>query len=440
MKSTLSGISISIGLLAAAPAFAQSQAERIAKLMSREFAMQSLGALLTGQRRSAISFALRGLPADLAENEVADYAEAMFALELSVGSRMPILDVRGEGIFSVDSTGTRALAGFYDARPEVNEKYFPLALYDAESGSLIAKLDPQVETHVSVSPSFSSDGQFLAVPSRLTTSVQIFRAEDGSHVGEMAADESSDAQATSCLPLGFSADGAHYACGFVVGGSGGVRVWKVEDLSLAYHLELPGEPNIGVVPQAWDHLGGIVVMKTTQPDPTQPPEKVELERWSLDGEVKSIGDITGVIGGDTSGGDTFGDVPLILMEDQARLAAIDLDTGKVRFTTEVLDAEVALVRDGTAFSIRPFDIGSLEDFQVLDLSGKRLETRARDLIPLAQLAISTSGEIAGMPRRATEYTYHGDDLPEGAALYDHVWASLSDAERAEIDRDRVPRP
>lgn len=443
MKNFLRNVAASLCIMVAAPAVAQSQAEKLALMMSKNYAMQSLQALMLGDRAVAVEFALRALPSDPTDDEIELLPDAMFALELSAGSRIIKIDVNGEGYYSVDSTGTRAFAGFHDPRPEVNARYFAPAIYDQRDGSLIRILDAEFDTHglttPEVSPVFSPDGSILALPSNATLSVHLYRASDGEYLGEMKPDFAVAPKTGVGLPLGFSQDGGMYALGYLQDG-GGILVWNVADLKLVHHLPASNTTSERSNPLGWDHENGFAVQIVAHDASTGIDKSAGLERWTLGGERHRIGDLDGVIDGWSLRSFTFDGVPVVFMTEEARLAAIDLNTGETRFTTEVLAPEVALVRGGTAFAIRPFDVESLEDFQVFDLVGNRLQPMGRDLIPLAQAAFTMSGQLAGMPKGATRHTYLGADLPERAALYQQVWQSLSDADRRAIDQDRVMRP
>lgn len=217
-------------------------------------------------------------------------------------------------------------------------------------------------------------------------------------------------------------------------------MWNVEDRTLTDHLRFENSGSVLWLPLGWDHEGGFAVQKVVMDPASGKTVGTSLERWQRDGKWRTVADLANVVDEAALRAYTFPTVLLALMSDERRLAAIDLETGETRFTTEVSVPEVALVRNGSAFAIRPFDLETPEDFQVIDLQGNRLPPRGKDLIPLAQAAVSRSGMLVGLPKQAARDTYRGDDLPEGAALYAHIWQGLSDAERKVIDQDRVVRP
>lgn len=427
-------------VMSALPAHAQSQAERLAQMMSKNYAMQSLQSVMLGDLESARNFALRAFPPDPTEQEAMALPEAMFALELAMGARIAHIDNEGTGLYSVDSTGTRAFAGFYDPRPEVNTQYVTPAIYDPRDGALIGALDEvAASSSPEFSPEFSPDGKLLAYPTFPRAKVQLFSSEDGSLVRELTTDVSAPFDWLVPVPLGFSADGSQYAYGYHHD-RGGILVWNIADGSLVSHLAAEGEGAETWVPLGWDHDGGFAVQKIINDTGTGMVTNAGLERWSQDGGKVMLSDLAGVIDTVSLKSITFPGVPVVFMSDEMRLAAIDLETGAVRFTTEVEFPEIALVRNGTAFAIRPFDIESLDDFQVFDLNGNRLQPTGRDLIPLAQAAISRSGMIAAVPKNATRHTYLGQDLPEGAELYKAAWEGLDNATKQAINQDRVVRP
>lgn len=431
---------IGLMLVYALPAHAQTQAERLAQMMSKNYAMQSLQALMLGDSDAAVELALRAFPPDPTEQEVAALPEATFALELAAGSRVARIKAEGSGLYSVDPTGTRAFVGFFDPRSDVNKAYVPPAIYDPRDGSMIKVLEPMwASTWPERSPVFSPDGSLLAYPTMPAVSVQLFHAKDGSFAGEMKPGTGDLPDHAVPVPLGFSGDGTQYAYGYVDNG-GGIFVWNVADQKLISHLKPDTAGDSMWFPLGWDHEDGFAVQKVIYDPASGEQKSAGLERWHQDGKQELIAELAGVIDTVSLRSFTFPDVPVVFMTDEVRLAAIDLETGEVRFTTEVSDPEIALVRDATAFAIRPFDIESLDDFQVIDLQGNHLQPTGRDLIPLAQAAVSQNDMIAGVPKNATRHTYQGQDLPQGAALYDQVWAGTSEETKQSINQDRVMRP
>lgn len=425
-------------VMSALPAHAQSQAERLAQMMSKNYATQSLQSVMLGDLESARNFALRAFPPDPTEQEAMAFPEAMFALELAMGARIAHIDDEGTGLYSVDSTGTRAFAGFYDPRPEVNRQYVTPAIYDPRDGALIGALDEiTASSSPEFSPEFSSDGKLLAYPTiGAEAKVQLFDSSDGSLVRELTPEALASENGGGLYPLGFSADGSQYAAA----GYQRILVWNVAEGGLVSQITPGGEVAVTWVPLGWDHENGFAVQRIITDLVTGTVTNAGLERWSQDGEKAVVSDLAGVIDTVSLKSITFPGVPVVFMSDEMRLAAIDLETGKVRFKTEVEFPEIALVRNGTAFAIRPFDIESLDDFQVFDLNGNRLQPTGRDLIPLAQAAISRSGMIAAVPKNATRHTYLGQDLPEGAELYKAAWEGLDNATKQAINQDRVVRP
>lgn len=440
MQLRLRSAFVALCLAFATPTLAQSQAERLAQMMSRNYAMQSLQALMLGDGDPALALALKAFPPDPSEEEVAALPEALFALEVATGARIAQIDAEGTGLYSVDRSGTRAFVGFFDPRPDVNQQYAAPAIHDPRDGTLIKVLDPiRGSSSPEKSPEFSPDGSLLAYPSHPDTTVQLFQSDDGTFVGELQSGAEPAPQANILHPLGFSDDGQYYALGYIHG-RGGIYIWNVTDRTLADHLQSDNDGGTYWMPLGWDHEGGFAVQKVVTDPASGQVVDTSLERWQRDGSRRTVADLDGVVDEPSLRSFTFPGVPLVLMTDEARLVAVDLETGETRFTTEVSIPEVALVRDGTAFSIRPFDLETLEDFQILESDGDRLQPRGRDLIPLAQAVVSRSGMLVGLPKQATRHTYQGHDLPEGVALYAHVWRGLSDGERRLIDQDRVMRP
>ncbi|MGP3699748.1 hypothetical protein [Rhodobacter sp. NSM] len=421
-------------LLLVQEASGQTRVDEAARMMAENLAKQSLQSLMLGDSPSALDLALKAFPPQPTEQEMAALPDAVFALEIAAGSRVARIAEETRGLYSVDSTGTRAFVGFFDPRAGA-EGAVP-AIHDPRDGTLIRRLDEvKAVTAPEHSPVFSPDGRLLAYPTMPGISVQLFNAQDGSWAGEMGSGMVLPRPGT-ILPLGFSSDGAFYAVGYLNNG-GGILVWNVADRSLVRHLVSNGGPGETSWPLGWDHEDGFAVQNFVTDRTSGRRSGVVLERWTMDGQRRTVADLAGVIDAPSSRSFTFPGVPMVLMTDEARLAAIDLETGSVRFTTEVLHPEVALVRGGSAFAIRPFDLGSLDEFQVIDRQGARLPPEGRDLIPLAQAAVSRTGELVAVARNATRHTYGGQDLPHGSALYGAVLQRLGGDRRMAIDQDRA---
>ncbi|MGP3699450.1 hypothetical protein [Rhodobacter sp. NSM] len=420
-------------LLLVQEASGQTRVDEAARMMSKNIAKQSLQSLMLGDSQSALDLALQAFPPQPTEQEMAALPDAVFALEIAAGSRIARIAEETRGLYSVDSTGTRAFVGFFDPRAGA-EGAVP-AIHDPRDGTLIRRLvEVKAATAPEHSPVFSPDGRLLAYPNMPGNSVHLFNAQDGSWAGEMSASGMLERDAIATRPLGFSSDGAFYAVGYL-GGGGGILVWNVSTRSLVRHLVSNSGPGRTSWPLGWDHEDGFAVQNFVTDRASGRRSGVVLERWAMDGQRRTVADLAGVIDAPSSRSFTFPGVPMVLMTDEARLAAIDLETGSVRFTTEVLHPEVALVRGGSAFAIRPFDLGSLDEFQVIDRRGARLPPEGRDLIPLVQAAVSRTGKLVAVARNATRHTYGGQDLPHGSALYGAVLQRLSGDRRVVIDQN-----
>lgn len=425
-------------------ASAQSGAERLAELMSQDFAKQSISALENGDRSAAIGFALRGLPSQPTETNLAAYPDATFALELAYGARVPRINQDREARYSVNSDGTRAFIGHFefDSSPATGE--FPQAIIDPRDGSLVRTLDPQIDVYGLTTPglsaSFSPDGAILAMPSNETLSVYLFRAGDGEYIGELPSGFAQAPKGGMGYEVGFSADGRLYARGYSSLTEAGISVWNVEDQTLLHRIPLSKDRNVRQWPLGWDHEGGFVV-QTIHLDPkTRDPAQIVLERWAVDGAKRPLLD-TGLRSYDLGmSALTVADTGLLLLSDERGLTAIDLETGGTRFSVDVRLPLIALARAGNAIVLRPRELVSPMRYSVHDLNGNKLEIRGRDAIPHMHDLFSLNGnriaESSGLPQT----TYTGADLAEGVVFYEEVWSGLTAPQRDAIDADRVVRP
>lgn len=434
---------LAFGLLA--PAGAQTQAERLAELMSRDFASQAIGAVQKGDRQAAIKLAVRGFPPDPTKEEMAGLPESVFALELAVGARLIRIDQDGFGGFSVNSTGTRAFAGHWGDYAGATERDFPQAILDARDGTRIKELDPQIDVHgittPGTSPSFSPDGSILAVPSNKTFAVHLYGSETGEHLGELSPGFEVRSSGGIGYEIGFSDDGSQYARGYdAKPGGAGILVWDVATRSLIHNLPMDGGRNNRQYPLGWDHEDGFVVQTIYRESSASKPHRVALERWKQDGDRTPLLDTD--LRSYDAGVNVFlyPSTGLLLLSDQHELRAVDLDTGEVRFTVPAALPFVALVRDGTAFALRPRGLMSPMEYPVVDLQGGVLTTEGRDVVAFAHGLFSMNGKSIGEATGMLDTTYVGENLPLGTELYRLAWESLTEADRSEVDLDRVMRP
>lgn len=82
-------------------------ADELADFQSREFANEAREALATGGRSGALVAAMKGLPADPEDEDLARFDEAYNALLRSFVSRAVQLDLPVMSVFEFDGTGKR---------------------------------------------------------------------------------------------------------------------------------------------------------------------------------------------------------------------------------------------------------------------------------------------------------------------------------------------
>lgn len=195
-----------LAILAAVPLMAQ----ELADLQSRNFANESRQMLGAGDRAAAIIAALKGLPADPIQEDIARFSDAYDALLRAAVSRSVLLDLPVMSVFEFDGTGARlASAGLFPS-PDGDQSRSGLALWDPRTGEKGANLLP-IEALTDgawgvQAPAFSPHGRFLAQMAPVDGMAVVFDARTGAEIARLPG------HAAGTIPnsggLAFSRDGS----------------------------------------------------------------------------------------------------------------------------------------------------------------------------------------------------------------------------------------
>lgn len=435
---------LATSLILAGPVQAQTDAARLAELMSEQYAKQAITALRQGDRAAAIGFALRGLPDQPTEADLTAYPDAVFALELAYGARVPRIDQDRAARFSVNSNGTRAFISHWEdsSRPDTGD--FPQAIIDPRDGAVIRELDPQIEVHglttPAISASFSPDGTILALPSNKTSSVYLYAAEDGTYWGEMKASADAAGGIGTGYEVGFSDDGRLYARGYLVGRSAGIHVWDVASRELLHHLPMTSKTNARQWPIGWDDNGGLFVQTTLEDPDRKQDDQVTIERWGLDGGRHDFYTTKRPPHDSNIWPYPFPSAGLLLLSVTEGLVALNMKSGQPRFTRQESAPFVASARNSQAFVIKPRQLISPDQLIVVDYQGNELEITGNDAIPFMHDVFSLRGNRITESTGILATTFTGEGIPTGLALYDKIWSSIDLSEQSSISEERVLRP
>lgn len=432
------------GLILAHSAAAQTDGERLADLMSRDYATQAITAIRQGDRPAALRLALKALPDQPNEEDLVRYPAAVFALELAYGARVPRIDQDRDARYSVNSNGTRAFVSRWEDPTHPDQDSFPQAIIDPRDGRLIAELDPQIQVHgvttPGISASFSPDGSILALPSNETSIVHLYAAEDGAYIGEMKPSPEASGGKSIGYEAGFNQDGRLYARAYSVLRTTGIDIWDVQSRDLIHNFQTVSEKTTRQVPLGWDHEDGLIV-QTTRSDPDRKiPDEIIIERWKTDGTKSALVSAQGRKYDMNVTAFAYPETGLLFLAGESGLEAVDMSTGEMRFSQPMIAPFVALARDGTAVVLRPRSLVQPNAFTVLDLEGSVHAIRGNDAIPFMHDLFSLGGNRITMSTGLLQTTYTGAGAPEGLTLYQRVWSDISEAERLNINAERVPRP
>ncbi|MFD1796985.1 WD40 repeat domain-containing protein [Paracoccus aurantiacus] len=372
------------------------------------------------------------------------YPEAVFALELAYGARVPRIDQDRDARYSVNSDGTRAFVSRWEDPTHPDQDSFPQAIIDPRDGRLIAELDPQIRVHgvttPGISASFSPDGSILALPSNETSIVHLYAAEDGAYIGEMKPSPEASGGKSIGYEAGFNQDGRLYARAYSVLRTTGIDIWDVRSRDLIHNFQTVSDKTTRQVPLGWDHEDGLIV-QTTRSDPDRKiPDKIIIERWKTDGTKSALVSREGRKYDMDVTAFAYPETGLLFLAGEQGLEAVDMSTGQLRFSHPMIGPFAALARDAHAVVLRPRSLVQPDAFTVLDLDGNELAIRGNDAIPFMHDVFSPGGNRITMSTGLLQTTYAGAGAPQGLTLYERVWSEMSEAERRNISVERVPRP
>ncbi|WP_094021060.1 hypothetical protein [Maliponia aquimaris] len=422
-------VGLALGFLALADA-GLAQQDR-----SAEFARISVAATLTGDRQAAIVAALRGLPSDPRDEDFETFGAAHDALFRAVASRIVRVDRSGFQHYAVNATGDRAVIGPANGPEDGSGQAPPYVLLDPRDGTEIAEL---VTWDVPMSlvygpglpPAFSPKGDLVALWDMDEGAALLFDTADGRPHPSLPGGGQPGGL------IGFSPDGSRLAAA----AGDALLVW---DLATRERLASPWPGSLPLGSSAaWAADGSLVVAR---------PEfaNYEIVAVSLDRYAESGPE--GAVRFEVSGpaldllASPAGQELLVLVGDHQFVAnpatGTALRIGPAgdsfwRFTRGG-KAVATMVASGMMASLlnrgpRTFDL------RVKSLAGADLAAERRDWVVFDQHPVAPDGATLGLGA-VRPYSYRGQDVPEGRALYDAVWLDLPQAIRDEIDADRVAR-
>lgn len=430
-------------LLAAGQARAQDQMARLMQLMSADFARQSDEALMRGDRKGAVAFALRGLPAEFTDADRESFRGAHDALFRAVASRSFRIERDGFQYFNVNSTGDRAVVGDFTLDDTKTLTHEPHVLVDPNTGEILAELLPPESVNCGTSwpanaPSFSPDGAFLVIPSFKTGIVHLFDAETGEELEAFSGHGAeSGGRVFGGMDLGFSPDGRFLA----TTAHQVISIWEMQTGQLEAELPMQYSQEEAQYALGWAHDGTILVLVGSEKaERGWEYNRIVIEAWDVNGGSQTRADLSSILNRPPVEVKVSPFSPHIAIWSETSYLVVDLDDVSASFNVPSSGMGAAFVRNGAAFATTSWPLTE-GNVTVYDLDGNEIEAELLDSVPFIHSVYDMAGDFigGGMGVRA-ETTYLGLDVAQGAALYAHAWRSLTEAERAEIDADRVAQP
>lgn len=425
--------------------------ERYRRLLSRDFAEQSKAELARGQRDAALMLALRGLPSNPREEDFQIFRQAADALFEAAATRIVRLpDVIGRVVATIHPNGTTMAIGSDRTKGTAQETELAFGLYDTADGKLIAHLRPFSQTHhwaktYGNGPWFSADGKLLALMSLVDSRISVFDGQTGQLVRDLAELLLPDPKRYSGVmyPLGFSPDDRYFAAV----SNDELAVWEAQSGKLV-HRSRPGNGvNPFVFCYAWTFDNNIICSYQAKHGKAAVspvvPKVHKLVLWSFGG-YKDFINISDYF--DTSKG-LFSAVPRpspygphVLLSSDAGAVVFDMSGKKIgEFASDPLQV-VCFGPDGKTIETFPYD-GSPDQLRLFALDGTELSVPVHRRARYLHKVFGKDGNrlgIANISLGFTSYGYQANDVPQGKALYDQIWAHLSPSRRAEVEADRVP--
>lgn len=437
---------IVFGLLLLHPfaAAGQTAPDRFDHLQSHWFARASGDALSNGERARAILLALRGIPADPTEADVASYPEAFTALWRAAASFAFQTEMDTLHIVHFSPSGHRALLFPAGEGLGTLSGQDP-RLVSPGDGAVVAVLQELEGTYPflfqaydqSVS-AFSSDNRLVAVSAieagvgeyGQRGSIRIFDATNGAALRSFPGD----------FFYGFSSDSRVVLSGDMIDNSLSIRDTQTGQL-IAGPFSFTG-----VVTPFPGSDGAFYALENTNMDYGSDQGGLFLHRIDPGGMV-TLADLTALAGQDQPG------VPqpvasattpyFALATPRGELAIIGLD-GRISASGVPARAssayEMAFVRGGEAVAVADLfgRSGPIHrNVQVFALDGSPLEPRLQDSAPFLDIIATPDGYRLGVSS-GPRY-FEAPEWPTGLALYERIWPQIPEALRTRIEAERITR-
>ncbi|SMY08105.1 WD40 repeat domain-containing protein [Flavimaricola marinus] len=423
---------------------------------SRDFAEQALTEIALGDRRAAVAAALKGLPDEPEAATLEYYPEAYEALLRAMAARVVNVDRETWQGYAVNSDGTRAVVMGINATmtspgtgsPTIEfdtesqtmvsrggpvylpiEEEPPHILVDPRNGQVIADLMPFSATISNVygpalPPAFSPDGSLVAAWHMVDGVVLRFRSSEGSPLPpltELAGREPG-------VVIGFSPDGTLLAAA----ADGLVATWDATTGNLIDTFSAPDQ----TISLDWTHDGHLLALQVFGYDADA---EVALSIYR-EGAWEQVGSLTGQGELPTQYMQVSKFGPHVLLDAETRVYLANWETGEVVDLGRTGASFHRFIRDGEAVGVltqglMSFLAGTLS-LQVKSLDGAELTPTARDWVTFDQY-VTINDEKPDNFGSLRPYTYRGDDIPDGPALWGDAMALLSETERAEVIADRI---
>ncbi|UMA67214.1 WD40 repeat domain-containing protein (plasmid) [Roseivivax marinus] len=409
-------------------------ADELADFQSREFANEAREALAAGDRSGALVAAMKGLPADPEDEDIARFDEAYDALLRAFVSRAVQLDLPVMSVFEFDGTGKRLASVGLMPSPDGDQSRTSLTLWDPRSGEKVSDLLPIGALTDGAwgvqAPAFSPDGRFLAQMAPVDGVAVVFDASTGEEITRLPGHE------PGTLPnsggLAFSRDGSYL---MTLGSSPTVaHMWDTSSWERVASAEFNDYTLLSPIDGGRDGVMHFIAGDVSQGNP--PP----VELWSIAPEGASL---IHRFPDEPSGlGAHWG---RIATDDEDRLFALPNGNFDLMVFERATGAEIArlsssVIGQSTGI-VAPSGDGVLL-LSSIDASPRRLTFGGEDapLQPLDKLVgihavFSPGGELLGGSPDLLDY--RGEDLPRGFELYHTVLETLPADARSEIASEQV---
>ncbi|SMD02905.1 hypothetical protein [Primorskyibacter flagellatus] len=395
--------------------------------ISEDFARKAERLLQSGDRQGAMAAALKGLPADPAEDDFVRYQAAHLLLYRAVASRTLRLPLdRAKGTVVAPTGEVLAISGEAPA------------LYSTSDGRLISQLlRDDASTYVSAThPHFSPSGDLLALAENQQPVLHIHDGRTGAIVTTITfsgVGTGSSAYSTTLDPVGFS----HDADAFAVLSRNALFIVSTQDWSVA-EFDFPGRTK----PYAsWLPDGRLVMIEPIHSPGGGPVAQLYIHDGRTVTPIHEIlSDPDGLRSTPVSMHASRQGSALIAEDGDSsddRTVIFDGD-GQVRAVATGHDGYVHFVRDGTAIAYRDLrgDIG--KSLAIHSLTGENLTPQLEDYPVFDQFVFNESGEIKiGGAMTPGAPLFRGEGTPKGRALFDLAVSLLPEDVLTEVKARRI---